>query len=169
MEERAIGIENLAGQVLDGLLCFIRDHLRPGAVLEEEQALDQSQGLIRDEMGRITALVAARLARIEPELAARAVVVCCPDCRHDTLPIDHSDLHELRSVTWKVLAVIRYTRLLSQNVPDMAPTPTRPANNAVRVSVIALRRASHRCDAFRPFRVVWSHGSRPCAAPSGLK
>ncbi|MGH3788025.1 MAG: hypothetical protein ACRDRG_16095 [Pseudonocardiaceae bacterium] len=46
-----------------------------------------------------------------------------------------------RSVTWNVRAVIRYTRLLSQNVPK-APTPTRPASNAVRVSVIALRRAS---------------------------
>lgn len=92
MEEQAIGIENLAGQVLDSLLCFIRDHLRPGAALEEEQALDETQELIRGEMGRITALVTTRLARIKPELAAHAVVVRCPNCQHNTLPIDHRDL-----------------------------------------------------------------------------
>lgn len=92
MEEQASAIEDLAGQVLDGLLCFVRDHLRPGAALEEEQALDETQKLIRDESGRIKTLVTARLARIEPELATHAVVVCCPDCWHDTLPIDPRDL-----------------------------------------------------------------------------
>jgi hypothetical protein len=88
MEEQAIGIENLTGQVFDGLLCFIQDHLRPGATPEEKRALDQTQELIGDEIGRITTLVAARMARIEPELASHAVVVCCPDCRHNALPID---------------------------------------------------------------------------------
>ena len=92
MEEQAIGIEHLAGQVLDGLLCFIRDHLRPGAAPEDEQALDQTQELIREEMGRIKTLVAARLNRIEPELATHAVVVRCPDCLHSALPIDHGYL-----------------------------------------------------------------------------
>jgi hypothetical protein len=42
---------------------------------------------------RIESLVDARLARIEPELAARAgVIVRCPDCQHNALPIDHGDL-----------------------------------------------------------------------------
>jgi hypothetical protein len=36
MAEQAIAIESLAGQVLDGLLCFSRDHLRPGASPEDE-------------------------------------------------------------------------------------------------------------------------------------
>jgi hypothetical protein len=92
MEERAIGIEHLAGQVLDGLLRFIRDHLRPGAAPEEEHALNQTQELIREKGGRIRALVAARSNRIEPELAAHAVVVHCPDCLHSSLPIDHGCL-----------------------------------------------------------------------------
>lgn len=89
MEEHAIAIENLAGQVLDGLLCFIGEHLRPPADFEEEQVLDRTQELIRTEMGRIDALVTARWQRIEPDLAARAgIVVHCPDCQHSALPID---------------------------------------------------------------------------------
>lgn len=103
MEEQAIGIENLAGQVLDGLLCFIRDHLRSGAGLEEEHVLDRTQEMIREEMERINGLVAARLARIEPELAARAgVVVRCPDCQHSALPIDDEDLRcRFCDFTWE--------------------------------------------------------------------
>jgi hypothetical protein len=114
MEEQAIGIENLTGQVLDGLLCFIQDHLRPGATLEEKTALDQTQELIRNEMGRITALVAARLARIEPELAAHAVIVCCPDRRHNALPIDRRDLRcRFCDRTWEPSdAVYEYTEML---------------------------------------------------------
>jgi hypothetical protein len=55
--------------------------------------LDETQELIRVEMERIESLVDARLARIEPELAARAgVIVRCPDCQYEALPIDHGDL-----------------------------------------------------------------------------
>ena len=93
LEAQAIGIENLAGQVLDGLLCFIRDHLRPGAPPKDELLLDQAQDLIREEIERITTLVNARLTRIEPELADRAdAIVRCPDCQHDALSIEHQDL-----------------------------------------------------------------------------
>lgn len=93
MDEQAILIESLAGKVLDSLLCVIRDYLRPGADPDDEHVLDTSQELIRTEMERINGLVAARLARIEPELADRAsVVVCCPICQYEALPIDHGDL-----------------------------------------------------------------------------
>ncbi|PZS36808.1 MAG: hypothetical protein DLM62_21365 [Pseudonocardiales bacterium] len=101
LEEQAIAIESLAGQVLDGLLCFIRDHLRPGADHEDEQLLDQTQELIREEMERINTLVAARWFRIGPDLTNAGTVVHCPDCQHSALPIDEDLRCRFCDRTWE--------------------------------------------------------------------
>lgn len=82
------GIQSLVGLVLDGLLCFIRDHLRPGATDEEREVLDETQELIQEERDRIDLLVEAISKRITPELDKLDPVVSCPDCRQMALVVD---------------------------------------------------------------------------------
>jgi hypothetical protein len=101
LEENAIGIEALAGEVLDGLLCFIDDHLRPGANTQEQVALDEIQDLIREEMDRIGGLVAARESRIKSILDSNAdMVVECPGCLRFSLLIGDSPECKFCSRTW---------------------------------------------------------------------
>jgi hypothetical protein len=83
----AQGIEALVGQVLDGLLCFIRNHLRPGATDDELVVLDNTQELIQEELERIESLVTAIWERITPELDKADPVVSCPGCLQLALPI----------------------------------------------------------------------------------
>ena len=84
----AQGIQSLVGLVLDGLLCFIRDHLRPDATAEELEVLDETQELIQEERDRIDLLVQAIWQRITPELEKLDPVVSCPDCRQVALVVD---------------------------------------------------------------------------------
>lgn len=87
--DEAIAIESLSGEVLDALLCFIVEHLRPGADPDELAALDETQELIREEMERINALVKARWERITPELDRLAeYVIICPGCLKLALLLD---------------------------------------------------------------------------------
>jgi ribosomal protein S27AE len=87
--EQAIAIESLTGKVLDALLCFIDEHLRPGASEDDLEAFDQSQGLIREEMERIKTLVQTRWGRITPELDHNAeYVIICPGCLKLALLLD---------------------------------------------------------------------------------
>jgi predicted RNA-binding Zn-ribbon protein involved in translation (DUF1610 family) len=89
-----IAIESIAGKVLDALLCFINEHLRPGADQDELDAFDRIQDIIRDEMKRITALVKARWERINPELDHLAeYVITCPGCLQLALLHDGSRAH----------------------------------------------------------------------------
>lgn len=89
LESQAPAIESLAGRVLDALLCFITDHLRPNAPADEETILDETQDLIREEMTRITALLTARLDRIGPDLDRKScAVVNCPDCEQLALLLE---------------------------------------------------------------------------------
>jgi DNA-directed RNA polymerase subunit RPC12/RpoP len=82
------GIQSLVGLVLDGLLCFIRDHLRPDATTDELAVLDDTQELIREERDRIDLLVQAIWSRITPELDELDPVVVCPNCRQAALAVD---------------------------------------------------------------------------------
>jgi hypothetical protein len=82
------GIQSLVGLVLDGLLCFIRDHLRPDATAEEVEVLDETQELIQEERDRIDLLVQAIWKRITPELEKLDPVVSCPDCQQVALVVD---------------------------------------------------------------------------------
>jgi len=81
-------IESLVGLVLDGLLCFIRDRLRPDAATHELAVLDETQELIQEELKRIDVLVQAIWDRITPELEKRDPVVFCPDCHQPALVLD---------------------------------------------------------------------------------
>jgi hypothetical protein len=82
------GIQSLVGLVLDGLLCFIRDNLRPDATADELEVLDETQELIRDERDRIGLLVQAIWTRIKPELDNLDPVVSCPDCNQVAFAVD---------------------------------------------------------------------------------
>lgn len=55
--------------------------MRPGAGLDDLDALGEAQEIIRDEMYRINSLVDARWSRITPELDSVAeYVIDCPGC-----------------------------------------------------------------------------------------
>lgn len=84
--DQAAGIESLAGEVLDSLLLFIKDELVPGADAEDLAALQETQELIAQEIGRLRSLDRARMSRIKSDLDANAGhIVACPDCEKLTL------------------------------------------------------------------------------------
>ena len=86
--EQAPGVEALAGEVLDALFVFIREHLEPGVGADEQEPLRQARELIRQEITRITALADARMRRISAELDRKAdYIVTCPDCLKLTLEL----------------------------------------------------------------------------------
>lgn len=86
---KTMAIESLTGEVLDALLCFIVEHLRPGADPDELTDLDATQELIREEMERINGLAKARWERITPELDRLAeYVITCPGCLNLALLLD---------------------------------------------------------------------------------
>jgi hypothetical protein len=101
LETGAARVEALVGRVLDGLLCFIRDNLRPGATTEEILILDETEDLIEDERDRIDALIAAVWDRIKSEIDAQKVpVIECPGCAQPALPVEEPIRCRFCERTW---------------------------------------------------------------------
>ncbi|MDL5199538.1 hypothetical protein [Streptomyces sp. ALI-76-A] len=77
----APAIEARAAQVLDFLIAFVNDHLRPGLTGAEAQHLDQQMYHVRQALPRIRGYSSIIMDRIKPELAGLEwYTLRCPDC-----------------------------------------------------------------------------------------
>jgi hypothetical protein len=68
---------------LDALLGFIDREFVPSANTEEKSLIETTLERVREQLGRIEALVDARMATLRSALHAAYTVACCPGCTLD--------------------------------------------------------------------------------------
>ncbi|MFI1062625.1 hypothetical protein ACH4TC_12120 [Streptomyces spororaveus] len=78
LTEPALAVRSRTVLVLDFLLDFVNQELRPHLSGDDLSSLDTHMGTVRESLSRVEALVTSRMARIQPELGsmARHVVQC---------------------------------------------------------------------------------------------
>ncbi|WP_158997581.1 hypothetical protein [Streptomyces aureus] len=82
-------IEARAVKVLDFLLDFIHNHLRPHLDAGDSHHVDEQMELVRAGLNRVKALVELRMERVRSDLAAGAPwAVECPQCGQFAMVVD---------------------------------------------------------------------------------
>lgn len=98
----APAVEKLSVNVLDFLLSFVRDQLRPELSRQERQKLDREMESVSEGLASINRLLTARLNRLADELKGLAdEIVCCPVCMQKTLIVDGDPDCRFCQVVWR--------------------------------------------------------------------
>ncbi|MFD8391061.1 hypothetical protein ACFV2N_18130 [Streptomyces sp. NPDC059680] len=127
----APAIESRAAQVLDFLIAFVSDHLRPGVQGADRQHLDQEMLRVREALPRIRGYSAIIMDRIAPELAGREwYTLRCPDCAKWALLAEGGETRCLFCETdWytEVFPLVYAVGVLGHSQRDLRETPGGPA------------------------------------------
>lgn len=84
----APAVESRTPQILDFLLLFIAEHLRPGLCGEDAAHVDEGTYYVHERLSKIRALIEARMNRLGPELDPFADrTVECPECGQPALVV----------------------------------------------------------------------------------
>ncbi|NEA75427.1 hypothetical protein C8250_015555 [Streptomyces sp. So13.3] len=115
----APAVEKLAANVLDFLLTFISEHLRPSLPPREREALDREMADVKAGLTSIKRLLEIRWKRIEAELEpARSETVRCPQCLKDALVFDGEPQCRFCETVWNDGGDA--ARLYIENVQDIS-------------------------------------------------
>lgn len=90
----APAVEAPAAQVLDFLVAFVADHLRPGLPGDQGRHVDEEMRMVREALPRIRGYSTIIMDRIKPELAGREwYTLRCPDCLKWALLAEGGDVN----------------------------------------------------------------------------
>ncbi|MGW0576475.1 hypothetical protein ACWD25_10995 [Streptomyces sp. NPDC002920] len=138
----APAIEARAAQVLDFLIAFVGDHLRPGLTGDDAQHLEQEMRHVREALPRIRSYSAIIMDRIAPELASRQwYTLRCPDCTKWALLAEGGEVRCLFCETdWDAEAFpLPYVvGVLGHSWRDYRKDPTGPAAQCPECGAYAL-------------------------------
>ncbi|SFK34831.1 zinc ribbon domain-containing protein [Streptomyces pini] len=98
----APAVEKLSVNVLDFLLSFVRDQLRPELKRQERQVLDREMESVSDGLASINRFLTARMNRLADELKDLAdEITHCPLCMQKTLIVDGDPDCRFCQVAWR--------------------------------------------------------------------
>ncbi|MDX3020159.1 hypothetical protein [Streptomyces acidiscabies] len=138
----APAIESRAAQVLDFLIAFVGDHLRPGVQGDDRQHLDREMLRVREALPRIRGYSTIIMDRIAPELAGREwYTLRCPDCAKWALLAEGGETRCLFCETdWyvEVFPLVYAVGVLGHSQHDYRKTPGGPAEQCPECGSYAL-------------------------------
>ncbi|WP_405889513.1 hypothetical protein OG427_02975 [Streptomyces sp. NBC_00133] len=86
LTEPAPAVEKISANILDFLLTFVHDHLRPSLAAEDLQVLNRQIGLVGDGLAQIKRFLSTRWNRLRGELTPLLDdTVACPLCQQEAL------------------------------------------------------------------------------------
>lgn len=135
-------VESRAAKVLDFLIAFVGDHLRPGLTGAEAQHLEEEMRHVREALPRIRSYSAIIMDRITPELAGREwYTLRCPDCLKWALLAEGGEVRCLFCTTqWEAEAFpLPYVvGVLGHSWREYRKDPTGPAAQCPECGAYAL-------------------------------
>ncbi|MFE6939695.1 hypothetical protein [Streptomyces chartreusis] len=138
----APAIESRAAQVLDFLIAFVGDHLRPGVQETDAQHLDREMLGVREALPRIRGYSAIIMDRIAPELVGREwYTLRCPDCAKWALLAEGGEVRCLFcEMDWSAesFPLPYVVGVLGHSWCDYRKAPDRPAEQCPECGVYAL-------------------------------
>ncbi|MFF1451073.1 hypothetical protein ACFVYF_23485 [Streptomyces sp. NPDC058274] len=98
----APAVEKLAANVLDFLLVFVRDQLRPALEPRERHALDREMESVSEGLAAIKRFLTTRWSRLSEELKPLLdETVCCPLCMQNALLVDGEPDCRFCQMVWR--------------------------------------------------------------------
>ncbi|MEU5193647.1 hypothetical protein AB0G86_06225 [Streptomyces scabiei] len=135
-------VEARAAQVLDFLIAFVGDHLRPGLTGAEAEHLEQEMRHVREALPRIRSYSAIIMDRIAPDLVGREwYTLRCPDCLKWALLAEGGEVNCLFcEARWDAEAFpLHYAvEVLEHSWRDYRKTPGGPAESCPECSAHAV-------------------------------
>ncbi|MEV7997149.1 hypothetical protein AB0O67_36300, partial [Streptomyces sp. NPDC086077] len=97
----APAVEKLAANVLDFLLAFVHEQLRPTLEWRERKALDRQMESVSEGLASINRFLTARWNRLREELKPLLnETVCCPLCMQNALLVDGEPICRFCQMAW---------------------------------------------------------------------